>query len=150
MVRVFVDASVLVAAALSRSGASYTLFKLGSDGRLALILTQSVVKEARLSIKKKYGKEKLLPFYTLLSGLKETILPVPSPSEIALFTHLITDKKDRHVLAGAQKYRADVLVTLDRRHFFTPQIKNANLPFNLQLPGEFLTEYRQQQTNTPL
>ncbi len=141
--RVFADASVVVAATLSPNGGSRVIFNLSKVGLIKLILTEEIVKEARLSIKKKYGKEKLLPFYHILGDLKENIYPTPSDKEIEAFTKIITDKKDRHVLAGAEKYQADVLVTLDKQHFFTEIIRSSKLSFNIQLPGDYLESYRQ-------
>lgn len=140
--RVFVDASVVIAAVLSQTGASAILFALGRAGHIRLILTSEVVKEARLGLKKKYGKEQLVAFYQILSGLRKNILPTPDTKETTAFSRLISDRRDRHVLAGAKKYRAGTLVTLDRRHFFTPELKETDLPFSIQLPGQFLTEFR--------
>lgn len=140
--RVFVDASVVVAAVLSQTGSSAILFALGRAGQIKLILTSEVVKEARLSLKKKYGTEPLVAFYQILSDLRKNILPTPDTKEITAFSRLISDRRDRHVLAGAKKYRVQTLVTLDRRHFFTDELRGADLPFSVQLPGEYLAQLR--------
>lgn len=141
--KVFVDASVVVSAVLSKAGASHALFELEKVGFVELIFTEEVIKEARLSIKKKYGGERLESFYLLLGEYKQNILHDPTVREINSFTGIISDDRDRHVLAGAKKYDVDVLVTLDRRHFFTKQVEDANVPFHIQLPGDFLSDLRE-------
>lgn len=141
-IRVFADASVLIAATLSKTGSSRVIYELAMSNKIYLILTDQVVKEARLSLKKKYGTEHLSLFYSLIGDVKESILATPEKKEIEVFTDIILDIDDRHVLAGAMRHNADVLITLDRKHFFTEKIKNAKLSFQIQLPGDFLNEYR--------
>ena len=51
----------------------------------------------------------------------------------------LAPRKDLHVLAGAYKGRADVLVSLDRRHILTERVKSG-FPIPVRSPGEFLRE----------
>lgn len=141
-IRVLIDSSVLVSGALSPNGGSAVILSLASNGLIDLILTEMIVKESRLGIKKKYGSERLMPFYNIVSKLKNCVFSNPNRSEIAGMNALIVDKKDRHILAGAIKYCVDVLVTLDKKHFFTNQLEESNLSFVIQTPGQFLKRYR--------
>jgi len=42
------------------------------------------------------------------------------------------------VLAAAVKGKVDVLLTLDRKHFLSPAVLQAGLPFLIMTPGDFL------------
>jgi predicted nucleic acid-binding protein len=52
----------------------------------------------------------------------------------------IVGKKDAHVLAAALRSEADVLLTLDRRHFMTEKVRDAGLGLKIATPGDFLRE----------
>jgi len=139
---VFTDASVVVAAALSETGGSALVFALAKKGIVDLILTEEVFQEARLSIQRKYDDQRLAHLYQILAPLKKSIKLTPSQDEQRRFADLIDDQRDCHILAGAERYRANTLLTLDRKHFFTAKLKEAELVFNIQLPAEFLAELR--------
>lgn len=141
--RVFVDASVLIAAVLGKTGASQVLFKLAKNHFLEIILTDEIIREGMQSLARKYGQEKALVLHQMLNDHKQVILATPSKIDLDKFDSLITDHCDRHVLAGAQKYKAEYLVTLDRKHFFTEKMLNTRLDFRIMLPGDFLKEFRQ-------
>lgn len=141
--RVFVDASVLIAGILSNQGASRAIVNLGREGVLDLVITEEIIKEVYISVKNKYPDIKYSEsLYQVISGLKKCIQKNPDWQETNQFTGLISDHNDRYVLAGAYKYKVNTLVTLDRKHFFTDDLNRANLPFTIQLPGDFMKIYR--------
>ncbi len=51
--RVFVDSSVLIAAALSSNGSAHDLIRLGSERRVALVISPLVVTEVKRNIRRK-------------------------------------------------------------------------------------------------
>jgi hypothetical protein len=61
--RVFLDASVLIAAAASRKGASSVVLAICGRGLLQALATQQVLREAERNIELKLGDDALLRFY---------------------------------------------------------------------------------------
>lgn len=76
-----------------------------------------VLLEAERNIRGKLGEDSLLRFYQEIAGLDLDLVEAPSPQEVAAQSRII-DHKDAHVLATALKGEVEVLLTLDRKHFF--------------------------------
>lgn len=140
--KLFIDASVLFAAIFSKTGASGFILRLAKKGIFNLIMTERVLKEVKRNLLADYDREKLIRMIELLSDLKESIKPNTTESQEKKFQDLIEDKNDLHILAGAKLYRADFLITLDKKHFMTEKLKNANLPFKIISPGKYLKHLR--------
>ncbi len=140
--RVFLDASVLIAGILSSTGASRCILDLAHDQLITVCLTKEVVREVYESLMRKSDLLAVAEFYRVLAALRSSIGPAPSKQHLAVYNDLIDDPDDRHILAGAATYRADVLVTHDRRHFMTERLRSAGLSFAIQTPGQFLTDFR--------
>jgi len=136
MKRVFLDASCWVAAAGSATGGSSLILKLARASYVRLVATRRVLQEAEYNIRTKMGEEPLLRYYQLLGSVElELVSPVTSEEE-AKWSSLVTPK-DAHVLAGAAKAKADVLISLDRRHILTERVREG-FPIPVQDTGEFL------------
>lgn len=138
--KIFIDTSVLIAAILKDSGASRFILELGREKLIKIILTDKIVEEASLNLRKKYGEKEFLELFKQLIGLKENILTfrniiIPAQAELI-------EAKDQHVLAAAIHCQADFLITLDKKHFFSEKLKKANLPLKIILPGDFLKWFR--------
>lgn len=140
--KVFLDTSVLIAAILNRQGASHFIIELGKKDLIKIVITAKIIQEARSNLLKKYGRHKVLDLYNTVSALKKCVHSTPDSKDENKFLNIISDPKDCHILAGANKYSVDFLLTFDRRHFFTIKIKSAQLPFEIMLPGNFLKMYR--------
>jgi len=136
MKRVFLDASCWVAAAGSPSGGSSCILRLACARRVRLVATRRVLQEAEYNIRAKMGEESLLRYYGLLGSIELELVPAVTPEEEGKWTHLVAPK-DAHVLAGANKAQADVLISLDRRHILTEAIRKS-FPILTQTTGEFL------------
>ncbi|MGQ9569158.1 MAG: PIN domain-containing protein [Anaerolineae bacterium] len=136
MKRVFLDASCWVAAAGSPAGGSSLILKLAQAGRVRVAATRRVLQEAEHNIRTKMGEEHLLRYYRLLGSAKLELIPPVTPEEEAEWSGLVR-AKDAHVLAGASKAKADVLVSLDRRHILTERVREG-FPVPVQDTGEFL------------
>lgn len=135
--RLFVDASVLIAASGSSAGASALVLVLCRHGHARPVASRRVLLEAQRNIRVKLGEEALLRFYQHLGDLDLDLVEDPTPREVDAYVS-ITGPKDAHVLAGAVKGVVDVLLTLDRKHLLTPRVRDAGLPCAVLTPGEFL------------
>lgn len=133
--RVFIDASVFIAAAGSKSGGSFLVLEVCKGIYYNAFATRRILTEAQTNIRKKMPSEILIAFYKIIAALNPII--VETPEDLNPYNDLIS-LKDRHVLASAIDCGATFLITLDRRHFQTEVIKNANLDLNIMTPKEFL------------
>jgi predicted nucleic acid-binding protein len=134
--RLFIDASVFIAAAASPTGGSAAVLELGRRGRVRLLASKQVLLEAEHNIRRKLPSEALLRFYQYLGTLPLRIVAAATAEEIAQAAEVVAEK-DAHVLAAALKARADALLTLDRKHLLAPAVRAASATA-IQTPGEFL------------
>lgn len=140
--KVFLDTSVLIAAILNQQGASRVVIELAKKDLIDIVFTTKVIQETRNNLLKKYDNHKVLDLYNIISNLKKCVQTTPEAKLESKYNNIISDPKDCHILAGAEEYQADYLLTFDRKHFFTVKIKNAQLSFEILLPGDFLKVYR--------
>jgi predicted nucleic acid-binding protein len=140
--RVFLDATCWVAAAGSSTGGSAAILELGKAEYLQIVATPRVLREAERNIKNRMGDAALLRYYRLLASIEIETVSTPTETEADAWKEL-TAEKDCHVLAGALNARADVLVTLDRKHLL-PEAVKSRFPIPTQTPGEFLTALREE------
>ena len=136
--RLFLDANVWFAAAVSPAGASAILLVLCQEGQCEATATRLILQEAEqnLRAKAKFRDAALVRFYRLIVAPGVQVVPAPSGEEAALYTAIV-DAKDTHVLAGAHKAKADALITLDRKRLFAASVRQAKLPFEILTPGMF-------------
>ena len=139
-IKLFFDASVLIAAAHSPTSGSGYLLEACRRGRFKPVVTRLILIEAERSIKAKLGEEDLLRFYQLLGLVDFTIEPSVSAREVADYSYLV-EEKDAHVLAAAVRSGAQFLLTLDTRHFMTERLSKAELGLIIVTPGHFIKAY---------
>jgi predicted nucleic acid-binding protein len=111
--RLFLDASVFIAAAGPHTGASALVLALCRHGRARAVSSRLILREAERNIQSKLGANALLRFYQEIATLDLD-------------------------LAAALKGTVEVLLTLDRKHFLTARVLQAGLPFAILTPGDFL------------
>jgi len=140
--RLFLDASVLIAAAGSKTGGSAMVLELCRGRKATAIGSRLVLLEAERNVRAKLGRDALLRFYQEIASLGLELVQTPSQHEITLQRRII-DPKDAHVLAAALRGTVDVLLTLDRKHFMSPKVLQAGLPFVVMTPGNFLRHWLQ-------
>lgn len=141
----FLDASVFIAAAGSKTGGSALILELCRHDKAKAKSSQLVLLEAERNIRAKMGPDALLRFYQEIASLNLELVKAPIPHEIAAKEPVI-DRKDAHVLAAAEKGGVDFLLTLDRKHFMSPKVFQAGLPFRIMTPGAFLQLWLEQKT----
>jgi predicted nucleic acid-binding protein len=137
--RLFLDASVLVAAAGSQRGGSASLLAVCQARDIPLLVSRLVLREAERNIRRKLGEASLVRFYQLIGRLDLQLVPSPTSRQIDAAAEVVA-AKDAHVLAAARTGQATHLITLDRRHFLSDRQKRGMLPINACTPGEFLGE----------
>ncbi len=123
MTRVFLDATCWIAAAGSETGGSSAIISLAQAFLLALVVSQAVLQEAERNIRAKMGAQALQRFHSLLAMTELEVCEATSAE------------------AAAYKAKADVLVTLDRKHVLTDAVQ-AEFPIIAQDTKEFLTAFR--------
>jgi len=137
--RVFLDANVWFAAAVSPTGGSAMLLALCQEGQCEATATRLILQEAEqnLRAKAKFRDAALVRFYRLIAAPGLQVVSNASREETAIYTAIV-HAKDTHVLAGAHKAKADALITLDRKQFCTASVRQATLPFEILTPGTLL------------
>ena len=135
--RLFLDASVLIAAAGSAEGGSARLLDFSQASKTALLVTRLVLREAERNIQKRLDEADLLRFYRVIADLDLEVVPTPSTQQLDSAADLVAIK-DAHVLAGARSGKATHLITLDRRHFLRNKQREGTLPIIACTPFEYL------------
>lgn len=134
-IKVFLDSDVIVAALLSKTGASYEIIK---NPRISKVTSETVKREVndvakRLNIifsnENIFGKMEVISLKLDKARLVGTYLPY------------ILDKEDSHVVAGANKTKSSFLLTHNLKHYYTEKIKR-DLGIITIKPGIFLQYLR--------
>jgi len=133
-VRLFLDSSVLLAAAGSSKGASRLLFDHAASRGWQLLTANYCLREAEFNLPK-VGKKAELGWNVIIR-----------PAVVTTVTRLTLDRpliyratKDRPVVISALSQKADYLLTLDRDDFHDLLGRSVyGLP--IRTPGEFLRE----------
>jgi predicted nucleic acid-binding protein len=139
----FLDANVFFAAARSPKGGSSFVLALGKSGAINIITTEYVLIEAERNIRESPNQMYLVRHYQNLSETHVMVQPLPklSASSSALLEQYIP-KKDMPVLVGAIESKANVFITLDRKHFLeNEKLLVLRLPFKIMNPQRFLQKY---------
>jgi uncharacterized protein len=113
---VFLDSSVLYAAAFSATGPARRLLRKGLHGSITLSISEFVLDETKRNLVK--NAPAALPFFHLLANLFSPFITNPTTADIhkaAQIVHL----KDAPIVAAAAKAKADYLATHDVKHLLT-------------------------------
>jgi len=135
--RIFLDANVLYAASCSKTGASFTMFKLKNKFKFELITSQLALIEAERNLTEKEGSETVDNFYKLIKEIK--VVKSESDKAKKVFKEVI-EEKDAPILYAALKSKCFYLLTLDKKHFFTEKLRKLKLPIKIRTPGQFIKE----------
>jgi predicted nucleic acid-binding protein len=135
-VRLFLDSSVLLAAAGSSKGASRLLFNHATSRGWQLLTADYCLREAEFNLPK-LGKRAELSWAQIIRPALNTVT-----AQLTLDRPLIyRATKDRPVVISALSQKADYLLTLDRDDFHDLLGRSLyGLP--IRTPGEFLREIR--------
>ena len=136
--RVFLDTSVLIAAALSTTGPAHAICLLARQGQLQAVVSESVVLEFRDVVRRKFAKQESR-FAELLQFLGPEVAPAPTAKDMQSWKGQI-EEGDWHVLASATSAGGSYLVTHDVKDFKTKAL-TLRTTFKLMTPGEFLVQW---------
>lgn len=137
--RVYFDASVIIAALLSPQGGSSCLFEYIKHGRIVGITSQTVIdeildEEVRAKIKK--SQEEIESFITQSKLLVRERITL---DEIGSYKGQI-DVSDAHLVAGANLTKCSHLVNLDKKHLLRENVQENFLPLRIISPKALLEE----------
>ena len=118
MIRLFLDASVLISAIISAKGASRELFNLAGRGLVELVTNRDAVIETERNLRNK-APETVPLFEAAMASAVITIYPHPTDENVKK-ANAYTVTKDAPIVAGAIESEADYLVTFDRKHLINP------------------------------
>lgn len=133
--KIFLDANVLYSASRSKSGSSFSLFKLKAKFSFVLITSQLALIEAERNLLEKEDAAVVNNFYQLIKEIR--VIKVESDKVKDLLKGIIYEK-DAPILYAALKSDSNYLLTLDKKHFFTQKIKKLKLPLKIMTPGQFI------------
>jgi uncharacterized protein len=111
--RIFLDSSVLYAAAFSATGPARRLILKGLAGSVALAISDLVLDETKRNLTK--NAPVALPYFTILADLLSPFVTRPTKTEILRAAQLV-HLKDAPIVAAAAKAKADYLATHDVKH----------------------------------
>lgn len=137
MQRLFLDANIFFTATYSATGASRFLFELAREAKVQLVSSLYALKEAQINIEKKIGPDALPLFLSFVSLLTQVDKEEPDRALMHKYEKWIIPK-DLPILLSSISMGVDVLITLDRKDFMTKRLDQADLPFKIMLPGEYL------------
>ena len=134
--RVFVDADVLFAGAVSPSeaGASLVVLRLAEITLIEAITSQQVLVEAERNLTEKLPQA--LPAFRLLVSRCLRVVPDPAPADLARHAGA-AHPKDLPILAAAVREGCPWLVTFNTRHY-----QPGHDSVTVLRPGEFVLQVR--------
>jgi uncharacterized protein len=113
---VFIDSSVLYAAAFSATGPARRLILKGLEGSIALVISDLVLEETKRNLTKK--SPEILPYFTTLADFFSPFITNPTKAEV-LKAAQIVHLKDAPIVAAAAKAKAAYLATHDVKHLLS-------------------------------
>jgi predicted nucleic acid-binding protein len=134
--RVFLDSSVLYAAAFSASGPARRLLLKGMEGSVTLALSDLVLEETKRNLTK--NAPSALPYFAILADLLSPFITNPTKAQV-LKAAQIVHLKDAPIVAAAARAKADYLATHDVKHLLThAQVIEQAYGITVLTPAELL------------
>ena len=135
MIRVFTDASVIIASIISPTGASCELLKRHTYGEIQLIINRYVLLEAKRNLKLK-SPNNVGTVDMLVDLLALDIVEVKPETvrEVSAYTEM----KDAPVVAGAIKGECQYLLTYDKKHLLNKPKIATHSGLIIATPGDLL------------
>jgi predicted nucleic acid-binding protein len=136
-IKIFLDASVILAGLGSIKASSYALLTLGKQKKLLLIVSPIVVDEAKRHVDKIQKSPQDIDDLIIWANIK--ITDIPTKNQIVEFSTVVIDPNDWHLLAACSQIKNITLVTLDRKHLISKRDKIDYPP--ILSPAEFLGDF---------
>jgi len=138
--RIFADASVLVAGAGFRTGASRAVLVMAEIGLYRLVVCRQVLDETERNLRKKLPAA-LPVFAELMMAINPEVVPDPSPEEVIRWQSVI-EPRDAPILAVAVAAAPDRFLTLDVKDFIEPTRVAEKSGLKIETPAEFVQAVR--------
>lgn len=135
MIRIYLDASVIIAAMLSPTGGSAKLIQFVRLGAVAGITSQTAIAEIEenaLKIGKTSSETRQFIFNNRIIVRKRINKTEEEPYQG------LVEEEDIHIVAGAKLTKCDYLVTLDKKHLLKDEVKKLVKPLKVVNPKEYL------------
>ena len=135
--RVFIDSSVLYAAALSPTGPARRLILKGFEEEITLFISDLVLEETERNLQLKAPQA--LPLFSIFCSLLYPNLTHATKAAV-LRAARIVHSKDAPIVAAAARVKAEYLATHDLRHLLShrEEIENS-YGIKVLTPGELLS-----------
>ncbi len=137
--RVFFDASVIIAAMLSPTGGSAYVLKYVKAGKIAGVTSQTVINEILEEDKTKRLKKSKAEIENFIAKSGLVVREEITLEEIEPYQNRV-DAEDAHLIAGANLTKCAYLVSLDKKHLIREDIKREFLPLKIVSPKELIEE----------
>ena len=137
--KIFLDTSALIAGIASSKGAARAVLQLAEVSLIEVIVSKQVIVEADRNIEEKIS-EMLNEYREFIKILSPILVDDPSQKECEKFLKVI-NPDDAPILASAVNSRADYLITWDKKHFMSKDVR-AYSDIKIVTPGEFLNHFR--------
>jgi uncharacterized protein len=111
--RIFLDSSVLYAAAFSVTGPARRLLLKGLEGSVSLVISDLVLEETKRNLTK--NAPLALPSFTVIADLLSPQIIRPTKAAVLKATQIV-HLKDAPIVAAAAKANAEYLATHDVKH----------------------------------
>lgn len=111
--KIFIDSSVLIAAAISPTGSARDLIMRSFRNKLKVVISDLVIAETQKNLANKAPQA--LPALQLFLEVLNPEVVSPTKTFI-LKASKVVELKDAPIVAGASYSKADYLVTFDRKH----------------------------------
>lgn len=135
--RVFFDASVIIAALLSPTGGSALLLKYIKAGKIVGITSQTVINEILEEDKTERIKKSKAEIEDFIAKSGLVVTEEVTLEEIAQYQNRV-DVEDAHLIAGANLTKCVYLVSLDKKHLIRDDVKKEFLPLKIVSPKELI------------
>jgi AbrB family looped-hinge helix DNA binding protein len=135
--RIFLDASVLIAALDVHDNYSALVLELCKQKKVKALLTEVVIRETEHAIEGAMDAEMMAKFYAELTELGAEILPLPRAQMIEKVDQILKEQH-AHVLSSAWAGGANYILTLDRNSLLPPRKRKVALPTKVCTPREFI------------
>lgn len=135
MVKIYLDASVIIAAMLSPIGGSAKLIQFVKLSAVVGITSQTAVEEIEehaLKIDKTLNEIR-----QFIKDNKIIVRKKISKTEEIPYQGLV-EEEDIHIVAGAKLTKCRFLITLDKKHLLKDQVRKVVRPLKVVSPKEYL------------
>lgn len=137
--RAFLDTNVLIAGLASRTGASAAILDLGEAEEILVVMSRHVLLEAHRVFEAKFP-HLTGQFRLFIKNLAPLLIDDPKPQALSEAGRVI-EPGDAPILAAVKGHPVDYLVTLDKKHFITPKVRDY-VTTPIVTPAEFLMAFR--------